>query len=565
VGLAPGLRASGSPCRGLRVRVEPGAAPAEGYTLLIEPAGATIAASTTRGVRYALLTLRQLLRAPAPTLAPGLYTDAPAFAVRGVMLDVSRDRVPTNAELRRTVDTLADLKFNQLQLYTEHTFAYAGHEDAWRDASPLTPEDVRALDSYAASRGVELAANQNCFGHLASWLRLPRYAHLAETHGDWKFMTFDRSGPFSLCPIDPASVEFVRDLLTQLLPNFASPVVNIGCDETFDVGGGRSKDAVERRGKAAVYFEFVRAIASIAAGLGKRSMLWADMALSHPESLGLMPEDAIGVVWGYEPGARFGEGVERLRGVGREAWVAPGTSSWRSFTGRTSERRANIAEAGEEGLRAGATGFLVCDWGDLGHRQTWPIALHALAHAAEAAWNPSAARGYDARAGALHAFGEDPSLGPWLDELGDVDRPIRLVGGFEPGKPIKNATALFNDLHPPIPPAPGKRSVNAERESFEATGARLRSLASRTPSVRDSLVRRELAHTLGCCELAWRHAASARATTPFADADDLAALAETVRREHESLWPERSRPGGLEHSSSYYTKVIDDLRGARPR
>ena len=38
------------------------------------------------------------------------------------------------------VDLMASWKFNQLQLYTEHTFAYAGHEVVWKDASPITPE-----------------------------------------------------------------------------------------------------------------------------------------------------------------------------------------------------------------------------------------------------------------------------------------------------------------------------------------------------------------------------------------------------------------------------------------
>ena len=43
-------------------------------------------------------------------------TEKPAFATRGVMLDVSRDRIPTLPELLQFVDTLARLRFNHLQL-----------------------------------------------------------------------------------------------------------------------------------------------------------------------------------------------------------------------------------------------------------------------------------------------------------------------------------------------------------------------------------------------------------------------------------------------------------------
>ena len=34
---------------------------------------------------------------------------------------------------------LAEWKINQVFLYTEHTFAYEGHETVWKDADPLTP------------------------------------------------------------------------------------------------------------------------------------------------------------------------------------------------------------------------------------------------------------------------------------------------------------------------------------------------------------------------------------------------------------------------------------------
>src|SRR4029079_2166283 len=99
------------------------------------------------------------------------------------------------------------LKFNHLELYTEHTFAYRGHEEVWRDWSPMTPAEVRELDTYCSSRGVRLVANQNCFGHLERWFAHPRYAGLAETLGDWVFENeherFHRTGPFSLCPTDP--------------------------------------------------------------------------------------------------------------------------------------------------------------------------------------------------------------------------------------------------------------------------------------------------------------------------------------------------------------------------
>src|SRR5262249_39824759 len=153
-----------------------------------------------------------------------------------------------------------------------------------------TAQEIHRLDERCRLRGIELAANQNCFGHLTRWLTLPKYAHLAGTHGDWVFENateaFPRRGPFSLCPGDPASAALVAGLLGPLLPCCSSGLVNIGCDETFDVGFGRSAAAVKERGRAAVYFEFVNRICDAARRHGKRPMFWADIALSHPEAVG---------------------------------------------------------------------------------------------------------------------------------------------------------------------------------------------------------------------------------------------------------------------------------------
>jgi len=545
--------------------------------------------ASPRAVTHGLRTLAQLLR-QFPRSLPALdIDDEPAFTRRGVMLDVSRNKVPTMASLMQTVDLLASLKFNHLQLYTEHTFAYAGHEEAWRGSSAITPEEARALDAYCRERGVELAANQNCFGHLAHWLRLPKYNPLAEIEGEaeWKFLEYPRKGPFSLCPVVPESQEFVRGLLAQLCPCFASPLVNIGCDETFDIGWGRSRLEVARRGggeqgRVSLYVEFVNKICAMARETGKRPMFWADIALSQPGSLSDLPRDLIGLAWGYEPDAVFGKWCDDLRGAGLEPWVCPGTSSWRSIYGRTTERRENVAAAAEQGFaHAGegegaarrAPGFLITDWGDTGHHQQWPVALIGLAQAAEAAWNPAGARAFDARAASMHVFGDDTlALGPWLEELGDADLdlrrtcrvPRREVDG------VRNASAIFTDLMPPVPvpggwnPEQRGRYVAAPVEAFEGVVARINALAARAPVIADPLLRDEVVQTVRYAHFAAEHGAMQRRVGPggtmrWEDQVGLLDQARGVLAEHRRLWPLRNRPGGLDASSAHFERVIRDL------
>lgn len=582
-GLSPRLRAAGERSEARLLCAHDAALAPEGYSLRIAPPpargparhSATLRASTAAGMRHGLRTVAQLLRQYGANIPCIRVEDEPAFAVRGVMLDVSRDRIPTMAQLRETVDLLASLKINHLQLYTEHTFAYAGHEEAWRGWSPITPGEARQLDAWCRARGIELAANQNCFGHLSSWLKHPEYAPLAETHGDWVFEnaheSFPRSGPFSLCPIDPGSIALIDDLLGRLLPCFTSPLVNIGCDETFDVGFGRSKEAVQERGRAAVYFEFVRKIAAVCSRLGKRPMFWADIALSHPESLALMPEGMIGLAWGYEPDAPFAEWCRAVRSAGREVWVCPGTSSWRSIIGRTSERRANLRAAAGDGARGGASGFLVTDWGDTGHHQQWPVALAGIAEAADAAWTADHGRGYDAAAAGLHAFGDSTGeTGRWLDRLGDVDAEMRRIGGRvaegQAATHLRNSSVFFNDLHLPIGPGGDDKLrrgiLGTPASMWHEAFARLESLAAERPAGGGALVAQELDHTLegarvACDRALWRRERRGSAR-------ELASRIQSLIAEHRRLWLLRCREGGLDNSCRHYQKILDELRTLAP-
>lgn len=508
-----------------------------------------ICAGDDAGQRHGHRMLDQLRVQYAEDLPRLHIEDSPSFQTRGCMLDVSRCRVPTNDELLQVVESFAAIKLNHIQLYTERTFAYPGREAVWKNASPVTPDDVSTLQKQCNSSGIELAANQNCFGHLTAWLEHPKYAHLAETTGNWDFFGVPRSGPFSLCPTDPRSIEFVRGLLDELLPCFDSELVNIGCDETADVGQGRSRDTVAERGSA-VYAEFVSKVAEHVRSLGKRPMFWADIALRRPEALDMLPNDIIALAWGYEPDSPFDDWLTTLSAHRFESWVCPGTSSWRSITGRTTERRANIINAARAGVEHGATGFLLTDWGDLGHRQQWPIALNAIAQAADAAWTGGATE-VDTRAVSLHVLGDHSlRIADWLDELGDVDRELRQITGIpKDGKPtrLKNASALFEDMHAARP----RTDTPGTADQFRNVRERLDALADTMPTGFDDLMEDELRHAVVVAQYAADRAIARRA----GDDPPPDSRITGIINEHRRLWKQRSRPGGLDESCRYYEEL----------
>ena len=361
------------------------------------------------------------------------------FAVRSYMLDISRDKVPSMGTLKQLVEILEKFNYNQLQLYTEHTFAYSKHEAVWKDASPMTAQEIRELDLFCAMHGIDLVPNQNSFGHLERWLVKPEYNHLAELpHGGaplpWGGFKKD---PTTLCPTDPASLEFLAGLYDELLPNFESRLFNIGCDETFDLlGEGRSAAAVKEKGEGRVYLDFLLKVAELVRKRGKRPMFWGDVILRHPELVPELPKDLIALDWGYEGNHPFMDEAAKFAAAGLDFYVCPGTSSWNSLAGRVENMRENMIAAERAGHLHGAKGFMVTDWGDGGHWQPLAASLPGLILGGNLAYSGASAAKMDLE-DALNAVMGVP-LGGTLLRLGT----LYLRGGALRA----NASELFRIL-----------------------------------------------------------------------------------------------------------------------
>eukprot|EP01118_Nematostelium_gracile_P007066 TRINITY_DN2288_c0_g2_i5.p1 TRINITY_DN2288_c0_g2~~TRINITY_DN2288_c0_g2_i5.p1 ORF type:complete len:344 (+),score=86.23 TRINITY_DN2288_c0_g2_i5:1-1032(+) len=275
----------------------------QGYHLKIDGNGVEITASTNAGLFYGISTLKQIFilkkeenKAQLPYLK---IEDHPSVISRGIMLDVSRDKVPKMETLLDLVDRFADWKINELQLYMEHTFAYKGHEIVWKDASPFTAEEIQQLDAYCKDRFIELVPNQNSLGHLYRWLVHEPYRNFSEIPEGFMHGFSQVPEPYSLAPTDDRSLKFLSELYDQLLPNFKNTKkFNIGFDETFDVGKGKSKEESEKKGGSQyVYLEFLRKVNQLVKDRGFRSQYWGDIVVEYPGIFKELPEDGTCLIW----------------------------------------------------------------------------------------------------------------------------------------------------------------------------------------------------------------------------------------------------------------------------
>ena len=143
------------------------------------PAGVELVAADDAGLFYGGATLAQLARIHDGSLPAGLVARPSRSAgARRHARHLPRQG-PDHGQPAERDRPLASLKVNQVQLYSEHTFAYRDHPTVHAEASPLDAEEIRQLDAFCRARHVELVPNQNCLGHMNRWLAHEPYRPLA--------------------------------------------------------------------------------------------------------------------------------------------------------------------------------------------------------------------------------------------------------------------------------------------------------------------------------------------------------------------------------------------------
>ena len=241
----------------------------EGYTLDITANGIAITANEASGFYYAFQSIKKML--PANVMAevqdaqiteyalPVVsITDAPRFEWRGFMLDVSRHYFEIE-EIKRMIDVMSYYKMNrfhwhltddqgwrfEVKKYPRLTTVGATRNNSWSvdpeyggyyTGEPYGPyfytqDECREIVAYAAERHIEVVPEVEFPGHssavnaaypeLSCW---PNGSHSVQVNG----------GIFSdvLNVANPLAVQFVKDILDEVIDVFPYHQIHIGGDET---------------------------------------------------------------------------------------------------------------------------------------------------------------------------------------------------------------------------------------------------------------------------------------------------------------------------------------------
>lgn len=229
----------------------------EQYGLLIDKSGIRVVYGSSKGLLYALQTLDQWMGDQSREIAvKGVeIEDNPAFAYRGVHLDCSRHFF-TIAEVKGFIDQMTRLKFNTFHWHLTDDqgwrleikqYPKLTETGAWRDSTIIghysrtprvyehahyggfyTQEEAREIVRYAASRGITVIPEIELPGHaraaLAAYPELSCTGESLPVPGLWG--VFDDV----YCP-KPETLDFLRNVLEEVIAIFPSETIHIGGDE----------------------------------------------------------------------------------------------------------------------------------------------------------------------------------------------------------------------------------------------------------------------------------------------------------------------------------------------
>lgn len=393
----------------------------ESYRMVINKEKISIHASSNRGFLYASATLVQICKLKNGEIPCGEIFDTPSYADRGYMLDVSRGRVPTMKSLKSMIDKLALYKINQLQLYMENCLRLDGFEEVWSYSNPFLPEEIMELDYYCYMRGIELVPCVATFGHLYDLLGSVSFSKFRETDADYGdvFTWNNRLRCYTINVSDPESYKFITGILDQVTPLFRSNKINISCDETFELGKGKSATLAGTMTYGELYIMYVNKLVQYLQSKGKEVMIWADILRQHPDAIDKLNKDVTCLNWYYNYGVNE-EIFEIFSSNNINQYVCPSVSGYSRLVNDYDLSFSNIKEMAEKGKKYRAVGFLNTDWGDCGHINMPALNIPCLIYGAAKSWNV-----HDMR------------------EFKTIDQVISLV---EYGDDTKNITSVLRRL-----------------------------------------------------------------------------------------------------------------------
>jgi hexosaminidase len=291
----------------------------EGYSLRVTPRRISIRAKEPAGLFYGIQTLRQLLAEQvfSKTKVEGVQwkvpcvriTDYPRFGWRGLLVDPARHFIPKH-DLLRFIDIMALHKFNSLQIHLTDDqgwrieikrYPKLTEVGAWMDFTEMRRgrgaegsgnkrpggfyswDDIREIVKYAAERYINILPDIEMPAHtgaaIVSYPEIGLYPEkLSALPVEKRWFANERV----LAP-RPKTVEFMQNVLTEVMELFPSEYIHIGGDEA-NIEHWKSSEEMQTlkrklglKDEAELHSWFIKQMDSFLTSRGRRLVGWDEI------------------------------------------------------------------------------------------------------------------------------------------------------------------------------------------------------------------------------------------------------------------------------------------------
>ena len=228
----------------------------EAYKLSVDKNKVLIQAASEAGVFYGIQTLRKSIdisQGKDVELPAVEIMDQPKFAYRGMMLDVARHFFTVD-EIKTYIDIMALHNINRFHWHLSEDQGWRieikkypkltevgskrketviGHNSGKYDGKPYggfyTQEEAREIVAYAAERHITVVPEIDLPGHMQA--ALASYPELGCTGGPYEVWTQWGVSDNVLCAGNDKTIQFIKDVLAEIIQIFPSEYIHIGGDE----------------------------------------------------------------------------------------------------------------------------------------------------------------------------------------------------------------------------------------------------------------------------------------------------------------------------------------------
>lgn len=315
-------------------------------------------------------------------------TEQPArFKLDGVMLDCSRNGVMKLDVVKRFIRYMALMGLDTLMLYTEDTYEIPEYPYFGYMRGRYSCDELKEMDEYAYSYGIELIPCIQTLAHLEAALRWPCFGDVKDCNN------------ILLCG-EEKTYTLIEAMIRTCRNCFRTKRIHVGMDEAHMMGLGKYLDRNGYETREVIFCRHLDRVNEICKKYGFKPMIWSDMffrlafggAYYPPEGaqfdqkvVELVPGDVELVYWDYyhEEQSDYERYIKQHKQFNNKIIFAGGAWRWLGHGPALVKSVYQTRVALKGCIEEGVDEVFVTAWGDNGNEASFMCILPIMQQYAE--------------------------------------------------------------------------------------------------------------------------------------------------------------------------------------